>query len=193
MGLTSVLAVCQPAVARTLLVGPTRALTVPSAAAAVAADGDTIQIDPGSYTDCAVWRQSHLTIAASGAGVILRERVCQNKGIFVTVGDDITIRGIGFEGARAPAHNGAGIRAEGANLTLVATRFLDNENGILAASNPVSTIRILDSEFRANGVSRGNAPTGSISTRSRCWTSSAPVRRPAHRPPRSNHARCEPC
>jgi hypothetical protein len=152
MGLAGASAACPTATARTLLVGPTRALTVPSAAAAIAADGDTIQIDPGSYTDCAVWHQSRLNIAASGAGVVLRDRVCQNKGIFVTVGDDITIRGIGFEGARAPAHNGAGIRVEGANLTLIGTRFLDNEDGILAASNPVSTIKILDSEFRANGV-----------------------------------------
>lgn len=142
----------QPATARTLLVGPTRELTTPSAAALVAADGDTIQIDPGSYTDCAVWRANHLTVAAAGPGVILRDRVCQSKGIFVTVGSDMTIRGITFTGARAPAHNGAGIRAQGRNLTLIDSRFIDNENGILAAAMPGSTIRVLDSEFRGNGT-----------------------------------------
>jgi hypothetical protein len=143
-----------PATARSLLVGPTRALTQPSAAAAIAADGDTIQIDAGSYTDCAVWHANRLTITGvgTGGGVVLRDRVCQAKGIFVTAGDDITIRGITFAGARAPAHNGAGIRAQGANLTMIETRFFDNENGILAAPNPLSTIRILDSEFRGNGV-----------------------------------------
>jgi hypothetical protein len=141
----------QPAMARTLQVGPTRYMTTPSAAAAVAADGDTIRIDPASYADCAVWRTSHLTIAAAGPGVVLRDRVCQGKGIFVTSGDDITIRGITFTGARTPAHNGAGIRAQGRNLTILDSRFIDNEEGILAASSPGSTIRVLDSAFRGNG------------------------------------------
>jgi hypothetical protein len=146
------LAAWQPAMARTLLVGPTRDLTRPSAAALVAADGDTIQIDPGSYTDCAVWRASQLTVAAAGPGVILRDRVCQAQGIFVTTGNDITIRGITFTGARAPSHNGAGIRAQGRNLTVIDSRFIDNENGILAAPMSGSTIRVLDSEFRGNGT-----------------------------------------
>jgi hypothetical protein len=148
----AVLAAWQPAMARTLLVGPTRDLAMPSAAASVAADGDTIQIDPASYTDCAVLRASHLSVVAAGPGVILRDRVCQYKAIFVTVGSDITIRGITFAGARAPAHNGAGIRVEGPDLTVIDSRFIDNENGILAAAMPASTIRVLDSEFRGNGT-----------------------------------------
>jgi hypothetical protein len=145
-------AFCHPAMARTLLVGPLRDLTTPSAASWMAEDGDTILIDPGSYTDCAVWRASHLTIAAAGPGVILRDKVCEYKGIFVTPGDDLTIRGITFTGARAPAHNGAGIRAEGHSLTIIDSRFIDNENGILAAPVADSTIRVFDSEFRDNGV-----------------------------------------
>jgi hypothetical protein len=145
-------AFCSPAMARTLLVGPLRDLTTPSEASWRAADGDTILIDPGSYADCAVWRASHLTIAAAGPGVILRDEVCEYKGIFVTSGDDLTIRGITFTGARAPAHNGAGIRAEGHGLTIIDSRFIDNENGILAASVADNTIRVLDSEFRDNGV-----------------------------------------
>ena len=145
-------AFCHPAMARTLLVGPLRDLTTPSEASWRAADGDTILIDPGTYTDCAVWRASHLTIAAAGPGVILRDEVCEDKAIFVTAGDDLTIRGITFTGARAPAHNGAGIRAEGHDLTIIDSRFIDNENGILAASVADNTIRVLDSEFRDNGV-----------------------------------------
>jgi hypothetical protein len=145
-------AFCQSAFARTLLVGTLHDLATPGEAAMVAEDGDTILIDPGSYTDCAVWHANNLTIAAAGPGVVLRDRVCQDKGIFVTVGDDLTIRGITFTGARAQAHNGAGIRAQGRNLTIIDSRFIDNENGILAAPEPDSTIRILDSEFRGNGV-----------------------------------------
>ena len=50
-----------------------------------------------------------------------------------------------------PDRNGAGIRAEGWNLTVEKSRFIDNENGILANPKSGSTIRIVDSEFRGNG------------------------------------------
>lgn len=149
-----------PAAARVLLVGPTRTLTEPSAAAMVAADGDTIRIDPGDYTDCAVWRASRLTIVAAGPGVVLRDRVCQGKAIFVTAGHDITLRGITFQHARAWAHNGAGIRVEGANLTVIDCAFIDNENGILAAPIRTSAIRIRNSTFRGNGSCEGACAHG---------------------------------
>ncbi len=66
-------------------------------------------------------------------------------------GHDITIRNLTFTGARVPDANGAGIRAEGRNLTVENSRFIDNENGILAGSLRGSTIRILDSQFSRNG------------------------------------------
>jgi hypothetical protein len=50
-----------------------------------------------------------------------------------------------------PDANGAGIRVEGRNLTVDSSRFIDNENGILAGGLPGSTIRILDSQFSRNG------------------------------------------
>ena len=122
--------------ARTLEVGPRHALKQPSMAAAAAMAGDTIRIDPAVYVDCAVWRASHLTIEASGPGVVITSKTCMGKGIFVVVGDDTTIRGITFTRAVVPDHNGAGIRAIGAGLTVEQSRFLDNENGILAAAPP---------------------------------------------------------
>lgn len=150
----------QPASGRVLLVGPTRALPTPSAAAAIAADGDTIRIDPGSYTDCAVWQANRLTIVAAGPGVVLRDRVCQAKGIFVIAGHDITLRGLTFAHARSYAHNGAGIRAEGGTLTILRCDFLDNENGLLAAPAPLATIRIRDSLFQGNGACDGPCAHG---------------------------------
>jgi hypothetical protein len=149
-----------PARARILLVGPTAPLTVPSAAAKVARDGDVIRIAPGSYADCAEWKASHLTIIGTKPGVVLHDVVCAQKGIFITSGDDITIRGITFEHATAPAHNGAGIRVQGANLTIIDCRFIDNENGILTAPSPTSTLRILGSSFRGNGKCDGPCAHG---------------------------------
>jgi hypothetical protein len=140
-----------PADARVLPVGSTRVLKVPSQAATIAADGDVVRIDPGTYADCAVWRASRVTIEAVAPDVILRGKPCQGKGIFITAGADITIRGITFADARVVWHNGAGIRAEGANLTVENSRFLNNENGILAGGPPTSVVRITNTEFRGNG------------------------------------------
>jgi hypothetical protein len=137
---------------RTLQVGPTRALKLPSQAALVARDGDTVLIDPGNYDDCAFWRANRLTIAARAPGVVFAGKTCQGKAIFVINGNDVTVRGIEFTHAAVADHNGAGIRAQGSNLTVEASRFLDNEEGILAGYAPHSTIRVIDSEFRGNGT-----------------------------------------
>ena len=142
---------CSQATAKTVEVGPTRHFKVPSAAIAAAASGDTIEIDPSEYFDCAVVTASRLTIEGTAPGVVLTDKTCQGKGIFVTEGSDITIRNITFARARVPDQNGAGIRMEGKNLTIEKSRFIDNENGILAGGSPESTLRIIDSEFVRNG------------------------------------------
>ncbi len=138
--------------ARTLAVGPARALHLPSQAAAIAASGDRIEIDPGTYEDCAVWRADHLTVAGTGPGVVIENRICQGKAIFVIDGADVTLTRLTLRHARAPEHNGAGIRAEGGDLTLRAMHLIDNEDGLLAAPAPAATILIEDSEFAGNGV-----------------------------------------
>ena len=61
------------------------------------------------------------------------------------------MRNITFTAAHASSHNGSGIRAEGVNLTVEASRFIDNEDGILAGDNAGSTIVIRDSYFSGNG------------------------------------------
>jgi Right handed beta helix region len=141
-----------PAAGRELAVGPTRVLKVPSQAATVAANGDIVRIDPGTYADCAIWNASHLLIEATGPGVLIAGKTCAEKGIFVTQGSDITIRGVTFANATVVWHNGAGIRAAGTNLTVEHSRFLNNENGILAGGSADSVLRITDSEFIGNGA-----------------------------------------
>ncbi len=140
-----------PALSRqTYLVGPQRDLKTPSAAAAIVKDGDAIIIDQGEYSDCAVWRANNLVIEGRGV-VVIRDKVCGDKAIFVTAGANITIRGIEFAHARSTAKNGAGIRGEGPNLTVENSRFTDNENGILTGVNPRSHIVIRNSVFTLNG------------------------------------------
>jgi hypothetical protein len=141
-----------PASSRELLVGSSRALKVPSQAATIVSDGDVVRIDPGTYVDCAIWNASRLLIEAAGPGVRIAGKTCAEKGIFVTEGSDITVRGITFADASVIWHNGAAIRASGANLTVERSRFLNNENGILAGGGPDSVVRITDSEFIGNGA-----------------------------------------
>ena len=137
--------------ARQLDVGPKYPLKTPSAAAAVARPGDTIMIQPGDYFDCAVWAADRLTIAGAGPGVTVTDKTCEGKALFVVQGNDIRIRNITFTRARVPDGNGAGIRAEGRNLTVENSRFVNNETGILAGDNPGSTVAISNSEFDGNG------------------------------------------
>ena len=139
--------------AETLTIGPDQKIKTLGEAARIARDGDTIEIEPvkEGWFDCANWRASNLTIEGKGEGVVITDRVCDEKGLFVTSGNGITIRNITFQRARVPDRNGAGIRAQGRNLRVEHSRFINNETAILAGSSPDSTITILDSEFDENG------------------------------------------
>jgi hypothetical protein len=141
------------AAAQTVLtVGPGKYYTLPSQAARDAHPGDTIRIFPGTYSDCARLDPDGLLIEGMGPDVVLAGKTCDDKGIFVTRGNGITIRNITFAAARVPAHNGAGIRVEGANLTVEDSRFIGNENGILAGGDAASALIIKNSIFRGNGT-----------------------------------------
>jgi hypothetical protein len=143
-----------PACAKTLVVGDNRELKTPSAAAAVVADGDTVEIEPheGGYFDCAIWKANNITIEGKGTGVVITDKPCAGKALFVIDGSDVTIRNLTFQRARVPDKNGAGIRAEGGNLLIEKSKFIDNENGILSASDVTkATLTIRDSEFARNG------------------------------------------
>ena len=155
------LTACSPGVAaKVLLVGPDRSLQMPSEAAAVAQDGDVVRFDPGEYVDCAIWRASNLVLEAPEGAAHVRDRACAGKAIWVIAGDDVTVENVTFSGARVPDQNGAGIRAEGKNLTVRNSRFYDNENGILAGTVEGSTILIEGSVFERNGKCAANCAHG---------------------------------
>lgn len=142
----------QPCSARTLTVGAGGEFKTPSAAVAQARDGDVVSIAPGQYFDCAVIRQNNLTLQGNGAGAVMTDKTCQGKALLVIDGNDVTIRNLTLQRARVPDGNGAGIRAEGGNLTVENTRFINNQDGILSADAPNATIRIAGSEFIENGT-----------------------------------------
>lgn len=138
--------------ARILEVGSGRAYPQPSDAAAAARDGDTIRIAAGTYADCAVWRADRLVIEGEDAErSVVGGRTCQGKGVFVISGRGVTVRGLTLTGARSADANGAGIRAEGVDLTVEDVRFVDNENGILFAGVRGGALIVRRSTFLRNG------------------------------------------
>lgn len=149
------------AASNVLRVGPTRTYQTPSAAEAVANDGDVIEIDAGVYMDdITVWRQNNITLRGVGGRAHLQGTQVipfvsgsdrQNgKGIWVIRGNNISVENIEFSGARVTDLNGAGIRNEGNDLSICNSYFHDNENGILGGA--YGSLLIEYSEFDNNGL-----------------------------------------
>lgn len=138
--------------AAVLKVGPDLEFSEPSAAIAAAHDGDTVLIAPGTYYDCAIVRKNNLLIAGAGPGAVLTDKPCAGKALLVLDGRDITVRDLTLARARVPDGNGAGIRAEGHNLTVDHVSFVNNQDGILAANDPSGTLTVKDSLFQSNGT-----------------------------------------
>jgi len=140
---------------RVLRVGPGEALPVPSAAARIAQDGDTVEIAAGEYSgDVAVWPQHRLTLRGVGGRPHLRAagRAAEGKAIWVIKGDEVLVENIEMSGTRVPGFAGAAIRAEGGRLTLRRVHFHDNEMGILTNNNGRGELAIIDSELDHNIV-----------------------------------------
>ena len=143
---------------RVLAVGPKRTVQTLARAARLAADGDTVEVDAGEYVgDVAVWTQDRLTVRAVGGRALLRAagRSAEGKAIWVVRGGTMRIEGIDFTGARVASRNGAGIRFERGQLVIDDCSFIDNENGILTASDPEAVLEIENSEFGHNGYGDG--------------------------------------
>jgi hypothetical protein len=144
--------------ARVLEVGPGKRYAKPSAAARATHDGDIIEIAAGVYEgDAAIWRSNDLTIRGVGGRAEIKAKGAdaEDKGIWVIKGKNTTVENIELSGARVHDRNGAGIRQEGAGLTVRNCYFYDNQNGILANHNDASEILIEHSEFNDNGEGDG--------------------------------------
>ncbi len=145
-----------PAAAANLIrVGPGRRYPTPSAAAEEAPNGALIEIEAAEYPgDVAVWTQSDLTLRGVNGRPHLKAqgRSAQDKAIWVIKGDRVTVENIEFSGAQVRDLNGAGIRAEGADLTIRNCHFHHNQMGLLTGNHPTSQILIEGSEFNDNNV-----------------------------------------
>ncbi len=106
--------------------------------------------------------------------------VClDGKGILVVTGRDVTVQDIEFANARNGTDgSAAGIRQQGAGLTVRGCRFDDNDNGIVCDAAAGSTVSIDSSEFDRNGAGDGhshNILIGAVESLSLkyCWVHGA--------------------
>ena len=149
-----VVATACPSSGATLKVGPSETYKAPSAAAAAAENGDHIEIEPGEYFDCVVWGADNLVIEGTGPGVVITDKTCMGKGLFVIQGNNTTVRNLTLTRSRVPDMNGAGIRLDNGNLTVDSVKFINNQSGIFGGV-PGTTVTVRDSEFDRNGTCAG--------------------------------------
>ncbi len=145
---------------RVLRVGPGQKLSTPGAAARAARDGDVVLIEAAEYRDQrAVWPQDGLLIRGVNGRphLVAGERLAQAKAIWVVNGDSVIVENIEFSSARNGSHNGAGIRAQGARLTVRASFFHDSDMGILTSNEPDQELVVEHTEFARNGHANGKA------------------------------------
>jgi hypothetical protein len=157
---------CTPAI---LHVGAGEQFTSVAVAAAAANDGDDIQIDAGIYSGAAgvaTIAANNLTIEGVNGTAHLDAAgytIPNLKAIFDITGNNITVRNVEFSGASVPDLNGAGIRAEGVNLTVTDCYFHDNQNGLDGngpSSTQASIVDIERCQFAFNGIGSANGTGG---------------------------------
>jgi hypothetical protein len=128
---------------------------------AVNAIGDsraTIRIAPGTYRQCAVQTAGIVTFVADRPGeAIFDGTACESKATLVLRGQGAEVRGLVFRGISVPDGNGAGIRLEKSNLNVANSWFLDSQQGILTADDPLSSIYIVRSTFSGLGTCEHSA------------------------------------
>ena len=142
-----------------LSVGLGKPYSTISAAVAAAQNGDTIEVQAGTYTDQYASISKNITLKGVGGMVEMVSTVSipNGKAIFITNGN-ITIENFTFSGARVADRNGAGIKHESGNLVLNNDGFFNNEMGVLTGNT--GSLAVNNSEFAYNGVAPGSGSIG---------------------------------
>ena len=134
-----------------LQVGAGRAFTSLQAALTASADGDTVQVDAGTYVDdFATVRHQVIIEGVGGMAHFVARHIGENGVGLLDVHASVTVRNLSFAGARSYDGNGAGMRVRGGDVTIVNSVFTGNDVSVLA-HDPATTIGIYDTEIDGNG------------------------------------------
>jgi len=123
----------------------------------------TIRFASMRFADCAVQKAGDITYKAAVPGEAILEGVtCEDKAALVLGGRSARIEGMVFAHMRVHDKNGAGIRLERGNLTVVQSWFRDSEQGILTHDDRSGAIVIDKSTFTRLGTCEGSGCAHSI-------------------------------
>ena len=117
--------------------------------------GDTVLIAAGAYDVTDLKIRQDLVLHGEGDVVFFSSEPVE-KGILNPLpGVSLTVENLTFKGARSPDLNGAGIRNDGADLTIIDCVFDTNENGVLSTGDAHGRIVITGSTFLNSGHGDG--------------------------------------
>lgn len=138
-----------------------------SAAIAGSNPGDRIGLPPGRYIENFPPITHSLTIEGMGGMAHLSTpgAPLNNRAILYVVrnaGADLSVRNLELSGAASSNDNAAGILFELGNhhLSITASWFHNNQEGVLVGESPVGTVTITHSEFDHNGLPPSNSFAG---------------------------------
>jgi hypothetical protein len=141
-----------------LNVGPGQTYSTIAAAVNASAEGDTIDVQAGTYQNDFFYISHSLTLQAVNgeAHIVANGQGLAGKAAIIVNGANVAINGFEVSGVAVDDKNGAAIRYEGGNLSLTDDYFHDNQEGLLGNSDdPSGTISVHHSEFAFNGDGSG--------------------------------------
>ncbi len=116
---------------------------------------DLVVISAGEYDIGEIKIRRSLTIIGAGEVVFYSSGDVEKGLLNPLPGVSMRIENITLKGARSPDLNGAGIRHDGAHLTVIGCNFIGNENGILSTGSDTGKIGVHGSNFVNNGHGDG--------------------------------------
>lgn len=113
----------------------------------------TIEVQAGIWRDCVVQEAGNITFRAVTPGTAIFDGgVCEDKATLVLRGRSARVEGLIFQNIAVRDENGAGIRLERGDLTVVNSLFRDSQQGILSAEYRGGRIVIDKSTFSGLGL-----------------------------------------
>lgn len=130
---------------------------------AIGSGRGTIRFASLRYADCGVQGAGDITYQAEVPGQSVLDGVaCEGKAALVLRGRSARIEGLVFANIRVSDKNGAGVRLEHGDLTVLQSWFRDSEQGILTGNDPAGTLVIDKSTFTRLGTCEGSGCAHSI-------------------------------
>jgi hypothetical protein len=140
-----------PVAAEKLLVGPEDGQRRLDEALQRAADGDVIEILPGTYRGVRlVLMNRRLTLRGVGDKKPVFDgegKLMPGPALVLVRGGEVLLENLELRGARSKDGEGAGVQLEGGKLVLKACAFYDNEHGLVATADDKAEVEIQNTQF----------------------------------------------